>query len=120
MELAHRHIRTLTKHLFDLLKKTFLVFIRLGLKVRRVSEFFQNCFFFCRNLLWRPNIYMDKLISFFVRIYGRKSFPFQTENLSTLRARRDSDLGLSIDGGNFYLGTENGVCKRNMQIKSHI
>ncbi len=56
----------LAEHFFYFFKKTLLIFIRLGLKIGGIAQFFQYCFFFRGYLLGCPYVYMDQLITLFI------------------------------------------------------
>src|SRR5436190_18919442 len=99
------------EHFFYLIKKSLFVFIRVRFEVLGIIQFFQQCFFFRGKMLGSPDIYMDQLVSFFIRVYSRKPLSFQSENFSALRAWWDFDLGPSINCRDFYLCTKYGICK---------
>src|SRR4051794_8621992 len=92
------HIRCLLrKHFFYFIKKAFLAFTWLWFKIRTFIHLIQHFFFFVCDILWRPNIYMNQLITSAIAIYLRKAFAFKPEDLTALCARRYFNFSPSIN-----------------------
>ncbi len=104
----------LTKHFPYFIEETTLIFIRLGLEVRRVVEFFKHCFFLRGHVLGCPDVDVDQLVASFIGVDAGEALAFQSEYLAALGAGWYFDLGFSVDGGYFCLQAEDCIGKGNV------
>ena len=67
-----------------------------------------------------PDIYLDKLITFFIAIYIGETLAFESEDLSTLRSGWNFYFGPAINGGYFNLYSEYCIRDGDVEVVSYV